>query len=59
MLKKAEHKPTTVNNLDSVGISANKIFGFGTTGNIIITFLTYLQDLHSCLWGLFIGKIEK
>ena len=42
MLKKAEHKITTVKHLDSVGIFANKVLGFGTPGNVSITVaLTY------------------
>lgn len=34
--KKAKHKSTTVNHFDSVGISANKVFGFDTTGNFSV-----------------------
>lgn len=60
MLKKAEHKPTTVNNLDYVGVSAKKIFEFGTIRNIsIITFLLSLfTGSPFPSMGLFIGKIE-
>lgn len=60
MLKKAGHKFTTMNHLDSVDVFLNWVVRLGTKGNLGIILLTALRsciDLYSSSWVLPIGRL--
>lgn len=61
MLKKAEPRSSTVDNLESVGTLGYKILGFGTIENLGITilFIAYKSgtNLQPHLFGFLTGRI--